>query len=186
MLLGCERVPQTTAATTIEPKAQQADELYDLYFNRIQDGLTEFRKLINSSEDFGPVSTLDIEYRTVFGISTEGARFTRFMTPEDRIVRYTLHIFGETFRAEENYYFFSDGLIYIQSLRMDYADWSFSIDNRWDILQYTLESYVVDDTKIFYMNDLLKQATEPGKIHFYTLDELNDLFNDGTQEKPAK
>jgi len=155
------------------------DDLYYYYSGKINTGLAEFRGLINSSEDFGPVSTLNIEYRTVLGISTEGARFTRFMTPGGRVVRYTLFVFGETFRAEENYYFFSDGLIYIQSLRMNYADWNFSIANRFDILQYSLNSIVVDGAKAFLIDDSLKQIIKTEEIHFFTLDELNNLFDEG-------
>ena len=105
-------------------------KLYQDYAGRVRDGLSTFQQMINSNEEFGSVSTLVIESRVIIGASTEGGELTRFMTPDGRIVRYTFQILGETGRAMESYYYFDDGLVYIQVLDMRYADWNFGNPNQ--------------------------------------------------------
>lgn len=153
--------------------------LYDGYSQRISDGLAEFSALINSSKDFGPVSELEIESVTVNGISAEGAELTRFMTPDGDIARYTLNIFGETGKSAYNYYCFSDGILYVQHLVMDYTDWNFSPENRFDILRYSLLSYVIDGKETYLIYDGLKQVLKAENSGLYTIDELNYLFDNG-------
>ena len=78
----------------------ELDESYNYYISRINNGLLEFRDLVYNLD----YSTLIIENRSVWGISTEGAQLTRFMTSESNVLRYTFDVFGEGGRTAQNYF----------------------------------------------------------------------------------
>ena len=167
-----------TNIQTKTPTEDDGSELYQKYSMSILEGLNNFRRLINSSEDFGPISTLNIERRKIIGASTEGGTLTRFMTLEGKLIRYTYEYLGETGKGISNFYYFDDGLIYVQEMRMDYADWAFaSPNNRYDILNYSLNNYIIDDEKVIIIDDTFMQAKEAdGNINVFTSLRLDDYF----------
>ncbi|MCL2857611.1 MAG: hypothetical protein FWE19_07850 [Oscillospiraceae bacterium] len=59
----------------------------------------------------------------------------------------------------------------------------FSLGNRFDILRYSLRSYVVDGSRIFLIDSLLGQAFETEEARALTLDELNDFFDEGYERE---
>ena len=176
----------TTAVSTLETAGSVLTEelaLYQNYSVKISKGLAEFRSLIHTfeEEDTRPAPPLIIESKSITGRSTQGGELTRFMTPEGKIVRYTFEIFGETGKGINNYYYFNNGLIYVQIFRMEYADWNFyGSKNRYDILQYFLESYIIDKGKIIAIDDTLNVARQIESDKAITsIDKLNDYFANG-------
>jgi hypothetical protein len=167
---------ENAATNEAELTDETGAESYDEYSVRILYGLGQFRNLISHDIYLNPEPALVIESRSVFGLHTEGGILTRFMTHDGEIVRYTFEIFGETGRAVHNHYFFDDGLIYVQQLQTDYADWRFSTQNRFDTLQYTLTSYVIDGENTFIIDDNFRQIKSAGNENIYSADMLSYFF----------
>jgi len=172
-----ESITNSESASGIEKNDNNPNEAYNKYSGKISAGLNNFRTLSATSKDEDVnSSTLIVEEKTVLGISTEGAKLTRFMTPQNKIVRYTIDAYGETGKSISNYYFIDDGLVYVQQLHMDYADWNFVTNERFDILKYELTDYLTDGTKTFMIDDANKKAIEAEDVKLYSLEELNGLF----------
>ena len=188
LLAGCAntQINDKFSGSVTQSEFTNAPLLYQEYSLRVNQGLDHFRQLINSDEYSGSISALTIESRRIIGISSEGGTLTRFMTPTGEIIRYTVEQFGETGKKVSNVYVFDDGLIYVQELSMNYADWAFaSPNNRFDILDYSLNSYVIDGEKTVILDDVFLQAKEDesGK-KVVSLDELDDYFNKYDEEGP--
>jgi hypothetical protein len=159
-----------------------ASKQYEEYAESIENGLNQFRNLVVTLDEFAPAIPLNIESRQVIGLSTQGGEITRFSTTEGQTVRYTYSSLGETGKVVSNYYYFDDGLVYIQKLSSEYADWNFgNPDNRNDILDYTLDNYVIDGEQIFRVDDNQKlvQAME-SDIEIISLEKFDDYFENNS------
>jgi len=97
------------------------NETYDAYAPKVSAGLSRFRQLIAMDIVVEPpaATTLIVETRIVEGISSQGARITRFMTSQNEIARYTLHVLGETGQVVEHYTYCDGGVVYIQYLELE-------------------------------------------------------------------
>jgi len=178
--------PATDGEPEPEPEYTPEEALYLYYAGLIAQGLGEFRRLMNAAEEFGPLSELIIEYRIVLEDSSQGARYTRFMTPDGRVVRYTIVSMGSRGRADINYHFFENGLVYVQRLRMDYVN-SIWDCNRVDIFQYSLSTYVIDGERVIMIDGNRERQVafeSVENIRRTTVEDLNERFESGEPYDP--
>jgi hypothetical protein len=174
-------------AEPVEITEPPQQEKYYEYRARILDGLIRFSSLI-TVDDINPEPQLIIESRTVLGLSEQGGELTRFMMLDGEVVRYTFRAFGERGQSIEIYYFFDEGLQYIQRLRANYADTSFRAENRFDILQYQLASIIIDGDTAFIIDDALMQIEEfyiEVCFGIFSLETLNYFFENHEEERNA-
>ena len=167
------------------PLEENETSLYYEYRARISTGLNNFANLITIDEDIDPEPQLIIESRTILGLSEQGGELTRFTTLDGNVFRYTLQSFGEWGQSIASYYYFDDGLEYVQRLSASYADKAFRVGNRFDILQYQLINIIVEDGEFFLIDDVFKQAEKfspEGCIQIFSLETLDYFFENYEDE----
>lgn len=140
---------------------------------------------VNLTEADINAEMMEIDKHPLWGYSAEGGEITRYRDSSGKVTRYRMIYYGETGRAEENYYYFGDD-IYFTRLVENYR-YPINVDIPTEVLNREFEQGVLMDGVCYqYDGEEGLSHSDTITIPYSSRKEIDDVFERAAAEEMTK
>ncbi|HEX3077373.1 MAG TPA: hypothetical protein VHQ24_10970 [Lachnospiraceae bacterium] len=160
-----------------ENQGNQIQESYEQIMKMIEDFNSNFTNLY-TNELLSESGDLKINKGTMNFQSTEGNEAIQFLDNQSKVIRYEVSVYGETGKAEYNFYILNDDMTLVTTLTSVYSSPNLMLGGD-DVLYSEQEKYLIKDSVTYAIDDVNESIVEKvidDETVTMTVEELDNSF----------